>query len=199
MYIDSWHTDIVSSSDHYLKFAIYEGENILTNQDFLNKLKGSQFFRNWYSNILTDFRFAAFFWENRPFTSETLDKPYECSIISSTFLANQSPDRETFSRYFNTEKCVVCFPNLGNDATLIAPVPEKHEDDFTHLGVFLRKADQKQISAFWKVAANETLKRISNKPVWLSTSGLGVYWLHARVDTVPKYYQTAEYKTISLI
>jgi hypothetical protein len=192
----SWHTDIVNSSDQHLKFAIYEGENILTIQDFLNKLKDSHSFRNWYSSSLIDSRFEAFFWENRPFTSKTLAKPYECNVISSTYLANRSPDRETFSRYFDTDKSVVCFQNLGNDATLIAPVPEKPEDDFTHIGLFLRKADQKQISEFWKVAANETLKRISDKPVWLSTSGLGVYWLHARVDTVPKYYQTADYKTI---
>jgi hypothetical protein len=31
-------------------------------------------------------------------------------------------------------------------------------------------------------------------PVWLSTSGLGIYWLHFRLDTVPKYYTYAPYK-----
>lgn len=31
-------------------------------------------------------------------------------------------------------------------------------------------------------------------PIWLSTSGLGVYWLHVRLDTRPKYYNHDEYK-----
>ena len=29
--------------------------------------------------------------------------------------------------------------------------------------------------------------------VWLSTSGLGVYWLHVRLDSRPKYYQFKEF------
>jgi hypothetical protein len=37
-------------------------------------------------------------------------------------------------------------------------------------------------------------KRLSASPVWLSTSGLGVYWLHVRLDTHPKYYQYQPYK-----
>ena len=30
--------------------------------------------------------------------------------------------------------------------------------------------------------------------LWVSTSGLGVYWLHVRLDSYPKYYQHAPYK-----
>lgn len=32
-------------------------------------------------------------------------------------------------------------------------------------------------------------------PVWISTSGLGVPWLHVRIDDRPKYYQHAPYRT----
>ena len=31
-------------------------------------------------------------------------------------------------------------------------------------------------------------------PRWLSTAGLGVPWLHLRLDTRPKYYQYGPYK-----
>lgn len=37
-------------------------------------------------------------------------------------------------------------------------------------------------------------KRISGNPVWLSISGLGVYWLRIRLDARPKYYQHLPYK-----
>jgi hypothetical protein len=29
--------------------------------------------------------------------------------------------------------------------------------------------------------------------MWLSTSGLGVAWLHIRLDSTPKYYQHQPY------
>lgn len=191
----SWYTGTAESSDQNFKFTIYEGEHILSNQDFLNKLKFSELFRNWYSNMLANSGFDAFLWENRPFNSETLSKPYECNIVRSTYLEAQPPDRTTFRDYFDIKKEVVSFMNLGNDALLIAPVPSGSGDDFAHLGRFLRNAPGIRIDSFWSTVADATLKRISQKPVWLSTSGLGVFWLHARIDTCPKYYQTEEYKT----
>ena len=35
--------------------------------------------------------------------------------------------------------------------------------------------------------------RLGGKPVWLSTAGLGVGWLHVRLDDRPKYYRHAPY------
>ncbi|MGB1216866.1 MAG: DUF6940 family protein [Saprospiraceae bacterium] len=32
--------------------------------------------------------------------------------------------------------------------------------------------------------------------MWLSTAGLGVYWLHIRMDNRPKYYKHKAYKEI---
>jgi len=37
-------------------------------------------------------------------------------------------------------------------------------------------------------------KQISDRPTWLSTAGLGVYWLHLRLDSRPKYYRYQPYK-----
>jgi hypothetical protein len=36
--------------------------------------------------------------------------------------------------------------------------------------------------------------RLSARPLWLSTSGLGVAWLHVRLDSRPKYYSYAPYR-----
>jgi hypothetical protein len=38
-------------------------------------------------------------------------------------------------------------------------------------------------------------RRLSSAPLWLSTSGLGVAWLHVRLDERPKYYTHAPYRT----
>jgi hypothetical protein len=36
--------------------------------------------------------------------------------------------------------------------------------------------------------------RLGAKPVWLSTAGGGVSWLHVRLDDQPKYYGFEPYR-----
>jgi len=68
----------------------------------------------------------------------------------------------------------------------------------THLAAFLRGAEE----SHYKIMANtwhqEWLSRdskgLENQLFWVSTSGLGVSWLHVRFDTFPKYYNWHEYK-----
>ena len=35
----------------------------------------------------------------------------------------------------------------------------------------------------------------TESPVWVSTAGMGVSWLHVRFDSRPKYYRWGEYTT----
>jgi len=37
-------------------------------------------------------------------------------------------------------------------------------------------------------------RQLGAQPVWLNTSGLGIYWLHIRLDSSPKYYTHAPYR-----
>ena len=191
-----WETFEIESSDQNIKFGIHEEDSPISNQKFLQLLRDSRDFRIFYNEFLAESDFDAFFWENKPITTETLADDYECNIINSDFLAGRSPDSQTFSQYFDESKSVVTFPNLGNDAELIVPCPKKENNCYTHIGSFVRKAAREQIDEFWQITGSETLDSISSKPKWLSTSGLGVFWLHVRIDSIPKYYQTAEYKRI---
>jgi NADH:ubiquinone oxidoreductase subunit len=36
--------------------------------------------------------------------------------------------------------------------------------------------------------------RVGEQPVWLSTAGMGVAWLHVRLDDRPKYYGYSPYR-----
>ena len=38
------------------------------------------------------------------------------------------------------------------------------------------------------------LQRLGARPVWLSTAGGGVDWLHVRLDDRPKYYRHREWR-----
>jgi hypothetical protein len=81
---------------------------------------------------------------------------------------------------------VVAFANLGGDAFLVAPTPRAEPATYTHLAAFARGAPTTQQHAF--------TERLSDRPLWLSTNGLGVAWLHARLDSRPKYYSYPPYR-----
>lgn len=189
-----WTAFKIDSTSQNLKFGIKEHGSPISNRKFLQLLTNSEEFRTFYNQFLADLNFEAFFWENKPLTDQTLNDEYECNIINTDFLAGRSPDSQTFSDYFSENENVVTFPNLAKDAGLIVPCPKKENSSYTHIGNFVRKAGKDQIDDLWKVTGSETLRSIDSKPRWLSTSGLGVFWLHIRIDTIPKYYQTSEYK-----
>ena len=114
----------------------------------------------------------------------------------------------------------VAFRNLSGDALLIAPKPMMNEDldstsfsssssssrssmdYYAHVAEFCRHASHDQIDGFWKHVAIHYLKELSNKknqPLWLSTCGTGVPWLHVRLDTHPKYYSHIPYKQVVVV
>ena len=110
-------------------------------------------------------------------------------------------DQQSFAGHFKTrgDPYGVAFDNLGKDARLIAPRPPPANispdlRSYSHLAKFVREAPEKQVDRVFGKLAHEYLRKLrrsfgNNEPVWLSTSGLGVAWLHFRLDSSPKYYQ----------
>lgn len=194
MYLKMWSIKPIESSESIIKFGISDDKNRISHSLFLELLQGNTTFRSFYNEFLISLAFEAFFWENKPLTKSNLGEEYECNVIKSDLLAGKNPDAHTFSSYFKKDKQVVAFPNLGKDALLIAPCPVSENQGYAHIGSFIRNAPESQIQEFWKRTGDEMLNHIGDKPKWLSTSGLGVFWLHVRIDSYPKYYQTEEYK-----
>ena len=68
------------------------------------------------------------------------------------------------------------------------------------MGSFLRKAPQNQVRDLFQKIGSIVFSEISEKDmIWLNTAGLGVIWLHVRLDTVPKYYKTKPYKAVDFL
>ena len=61
---------------------------------------------------------------------------------------------------------------------------------------FVRYAPHDQVTSLLKVTADEVMTNLSEDKLWLSTSGLGVSWLHMRLDSRPKYYNYIDYISI---
>ncbi|CAN0293856.1 unnamed protein product, partial [Ectocarpus fasciculatus] len=78
---------------------------------------------------------------------------------------------------------VVSFRNLRRDARLVVPCRGGQQQpgaNYAHLAAFVRTAPRAQVVKFFGAVGegleDEIASRVDEKPVWLSTSGLGVYW-----------------------
>lgn len=191
-----WKVIELESRETNQRFSISKDGAKISNQQFLMLLKNDTLFRSFYTEYLISLGYEAFFWENKPMMSANLHQEYECNVLNSAFLAQKSPDFHTFSSYFKRNREVVSFKNSGNDAQLIVPCPNDGHPGYTHIGTFIREAPESQVQKLWERTGREMLDIIGEEPRWLSTSGLGVFWLHIRIDSVPKYYQTEEYKSV---
>lgn len=151
-------------------------------------------FREFWSASLREVSFDAYCWECPPITLQNMERAFECVFVSSPLLAAMPPDSSSFAEYFCLDCSVVTFESLGKDALLVAPCPGKQDDNFAHLSRFVATASEDHMSAFWKAVGEALEKRLGTSPTWLSTAGLGVSWLHVRLDTRPKYYRHEPYR-----
>jgi hypothetical protein len=151
-------------------------------------------FRTWFNALLSAASYEAFRWETPAVTSATFSQPFEFVLLDEPSLA-RSPDRHAFAEHFATAKDgVAVFANLGGDATMIVPCPLGETTAYGHLAAFVRLAPPSQQDSLWRAVGATLARRINDRPVWLSTAGAGVSWLHVRLDDRPKYYGYRPYR-----
>ncbi|HYV39909.1 MAG TPA: hypothetical protein VE988_29750 [Gemmataceae bacterium] len=152
-------------------------------------------FRSFFMGILATSPFSSFRWETPPIASATANRPFEFVLLDSPGLAS-NPDAHAFAEHFSRvpEKGVVEFPNLGKDAIMVVPCPLGNLAAYGHIGAFVRQAPESQRHALWELVGAAMQRRLGTQPVWLSTAGAGVSWLHVRLDDRPKYYGYVPYR-----
>ncbi|WP_420645655.1 DUF6940 family protein [Candidatus Leptofilum sp.] len=173
--------------------TLLDGKRPFTYAQILQKWQTDDAFRDFFIQLLADAPFAAYFWETPPIMQETRERPFEFVLVNAPPLARVSAERRAFANYF-TDEPVVDFPNLGKDAHLVVPCPQTPADAFAHLATFSRSALPAQQHHFWQRVGTAVTNHMGERPLWLSTSGLGVYWLHVRLDSRPKYYTFRPYR-----
>jgi hypothetical protein len=170
------------ADDGYLSFA-----------DFLHALAEEAGFRERFQEAMRAAPFVAYRWETPPLTDSTIDQPFECLLHDSPDL-DVTADPADFETYFKPGDEVVCFNNLGGDSLLITPCPISESANYSHIAAFHRTAPHSQQHVFWIAVAQAVLARVGTEPLWLSTAGGGVDWLHMRLDARPKYYRHAPWR-----
>lgn len=178
------------------RFRLYRGEAALSFRQLFECFENDDDFCGWYTQLLADAPMQAFFWEHPALYDRTLDAHAEFVLIDAPALAAERADPRAFAARFAAagDADVAVFANLGGDALLLAPRP-RGPSGYAHLAAFVRTAPAGQIRALWREAGRAFAGLAGAAPVWLSTSGLGVPWLHLRFDRFPKYYQHVAYKS----
>lgn len=146
-----------------------------------------------FSNAIAAVPLAGVYFETPRLTTATLSSPFECVLLDGAPLAGLRADPAPFRSKLETPDAVVTFENLGGDAVLVAPTPAEAVD-CAHLAAFLRTARDDQKVALWRAVALAMRAAVGEAPRWLSTAGLGVSWLHVRIDSAPKYYRHRPYR-----
>lgn len=189
-----WQYDSTSiESSNAVLYRLKKEEAFLSFTDFVHYLSTSDSFRTFFNQLLADAEFEAFFWECKSVTHQTADQNFEFVLVNSSTLVKIREKQQPFQKHFNTVELAVTFSNLGGDSQLIVPTPQS-ENCYAHLAAFVRKASKQQQQAFWQLVGESCQIYIGEQPIWWSTSGLGVYWLHVRIDRRPKYYTYLPYR-----
>ena len=187
--------EIKERNDNTVRFRLKKGEQNLSFKEVFELWGSSSAFVAFYVDELIKLDYQAFYWEHPAIKTAFLPKKYECTLQKSQVLEHRNVNENAFKDYLYSKEKVVDFINLGGDARLVAPTKQTAKEAYKHLGKFIRLAEAEQIIQVFKrvgILIFEELEK--RKLIWLNTAGLGVIWLHIRMDTRPKYYKTNSYK-----
>jgi hypothetical protein len=190
-----WTTQVSDAGDGVCKFQVRRGSDAATYADVIDAWRTDAPFRSWFNTLLAAASFTAFRWETPAVSSATAAQSFEFVLLEAPYLAREA-DASAFGPQFRdrSDSLVLTFPNLGRDAIMVVPRPLGAETAYGHLGAFVRGAPEPQRDALWRAVGDAMALRLRHKPVWLSTAGAGVPWLHVRLDDRPKYYGFEPYR-----
>ncbi len=198
MHGSAWHLEESAlAQPHLRRYRLLHRNAVMTWQTVLAGLCDSREFCEFFCDCVRRIPYEACYWETPPVTSPTRDLAFEYVAVDAPRLARLAPDPLPFQEHFaaaGVGSQVITFDNLGGDAVLVVPVEIGPAKAYPHLSSFMRLAPLDQQHAFWHTAAATLQQRLGQRPVWLSTAGLGVAWLHLRLDSIPKYYSYNPYR-----
>ena len=187
-----------TESDRVTIYRIKSAGDVLNYANVLKLWRDNSDFRSFFTKLLADSPYSAYRWETPAITRNTVTRNFEFVLLDSPGFCARTTDDKTYDGYFTTDDNdlgIVAFPNIRGDATLVVPSPRTDNTAYGHLAAFIRNAPKPQINAFWRVIAETVTNQLDDNPIWLSTAGGGVAWLHVRLDSRPKYYGFSQYKT----
>ena len=183
--------------DRIQRTIILNNDERITYQEVIELWQNDRSFREFFISALADTPMTAYFWETPPISKSTANRKFEFVAIDSPKLTDIKPEPSDFQEYFaSATEEVITFPNLSNDALLVVPCPVAKIPACTHIASFVRNAANSQQHSLWQTLGRAIAQQLNEQPIWVSTSGLDVSWLHVRLDSRPKHYCFEPYKSM---
>ena len=179
-------------------YRLQQDDQTLSFRDVINFWRTNPEFAAFFAQLLAASPYRDFRWETPPLTIASLGQPFEFALHDSPGLA-PFPQKAAFAPQFAAQpgnEPAIAFSNLGGDAILVVPRPLANDATYRHLASFCRGAPAEQQIALWQLVGEQMAERVGDRPVWLSTAGGGVAWLHVRLDDRPKYYRHGPYRQL---
>lgn len=187
----SYRSEVIESGvTHY---HLYLEDQPLTHRQVHQLWLEEDSFALFYSKLILDAGYSGFCWETPAIRLKNLDEIHEFVVIQSNAHSNIIQNWGAFTEHFQSKKLATSFMNLGKNGRMVSPVPDTSFNGAS-IASFLKTASDKRLIALWRLVGKEVLGSITHSPIWLSTAGLGVSWLHIRIDTRPKYYRYMPYR-----
>lgn len=194
------------STQRGIRYQFRTQTQLLTRADVVARWQNDTAFNQQFNQLLRDTPWDACRWETPPLSTHNSHLPFECVLLDAPELLHRPVDKHAFAEHFNqtdsmaldslASDSIAAFRNLGNDAMLIVPTPVDGPDDhYTHLAAFIRSAPDWHSTALWQRLGQTISDTLGAQPVWVSTAGDGVAWLHIRLDSYPKYYHYHPYRS----
>ncbi|MFO1418215.1 MAG: hypothetical protein U1E83_06050 [Methylotetracoccus sp.] len=180
------------------RYRVFAAGHALTYRHAIDLWRCTGPFRHFMTRVLAEVPFDAYRWECPPVAAATALRPFEFAVIDAPNLG-RAADPSAFLGHFaeaGDGRIVQSFPNLGRDAMLVVPVPDglAPTGAHAHLGAFMRQSGESQIHALWSELGECLAAKLGVAPLWVSTAGDAVAWLHVRIDASPKYYHHSAYR-----
>jgi hypothetical protein len=183
-----------------VRCSVSSGASDLSFERALDLLRAEPRFRTFVSGVITSSEYVALRWETPPITRSSVSRLFEFVLVADPFL-DTGPEPAVFASYFlhePTSTTVRVVSNLGHTAQLVVPRGLVAPPVYVHLLSFLRNAPAAQVHALWQCVAETALSVLSDEPLWVSTAGGGVSWLHVRIERMPKYYVYGPYRDAAI-
>lgn len=196
------HIVAVEITDQYHKFRVIDNNSVELTYMQIFKLSKCDEFCNNFINIFENIYFDFYFFEVKPIKYHCIHNEsfeFVVSYPSVPFLG--SADYSCFKEYgiVKNDNSIIHFHNKSGDCLLICPTYNCNYEkkNYAHIGLFMKSKNNEQkiqLIQTMLITYYNQLKETPNKFKWLSTHGLGVPWLHVRIDNSPKYIAFEEYR-----
>jgi len=176
------HDGINFKKEDNIYYAVQRGKYMSWSQ-VIESLKSKEYTDTFKYKLiyeLINIPYKAYFWEC---DQVNMKKPFRFAVYESKTLSKRIQDNNAFDGKIDCYKNVIKFPSLSKDMNLISPCNKNKNSNYTSLATFSRTAPLKQQISFWVKVGNSI-----KEDDWISTSGLGVSWLHLRIEKYPTYY-----------